>query len=277
MPVQDLDHAANEESVFEKIKKIDKNGMEYWSGRELMEVFNYSQWQTFLRVINKAKQACTNSGNDVDDQFIVVDELIEVGKGALYKAKGYHLTRYACYLVAQNGNSSKEPIALAQTYFAIQTRRQETFEQLPEEEKRLIKRKHVTEHNKELNKAAHESGVENFAYFHNKGYKGMYDGRTKKQVQQYKNIGEDNIFDRAGSAELAANDFRITQTTQKLNSHLKDKEKIGQAKAGETHYNIGKITREAMKKAGNPMPEDLKPEVHIKKVEEKKRPKLGLR
>jgi len=187
---------------FEDSKKIDENGDEYWVARELMKIFDYSQWQSFLPVINKAKRACTNSGKNVDDQFMVVNELIEVGKGALYKAKGYHLTRYACYLIAQNGDSSKETIALAQTYFAIQTRRQEAFDQLPEEERRLIKRKHVSDHNRMLNKTAGDSGVENFGYFHNKGYEGMYEGKNKKQIQSYKNIGNDDPLDRAGFVDI---------------------------------------------------------------------------
>jgi len=283
--MNDLSTSFSSKNPFEESKKIDKNGNEYWIARELMKIFDYSQWQRFIPVIDKARQACTNSGKNVDDQFIVVDELIEVGRGALYKTKGYHLTRYACYLIAQNGNPSKKFIALAQTYFAIQTRRQEAFDQLPEEERRLIKRKHVSDHNIELGKVAGDSGVENFGYFHNKGYEGMYAGTNKMQIQRYKGIGDDNPLDRAGTVELAANDFRITQTAQKLSSHLKNNEKLGQAKASQTHYDIGKITREAMGKAGNPMPEDLKPEIHIKDLKKKKkleremrdRPQLGLK
>ena len=248
---------------FEGIKKIDESGIEYWEARELMPLLGYFKWSNFDSVvIEKAKVACENSGQAVSNHFADVGKMVILGSGSKREVKEYRLSRYACYLVAQNGDSSKQEIALAQTYFAIQTRRQEIFQQLDEGEQRLFLRGKVKVHNKELNTTAYLSGVKNFGKFNNAGYLGLY-GMNKSRVQQKKRIGKDDVLDRAGSTELAANLFRITQTDEKLK-----REKIkGEGKATFTHIIVGQKVRKSIKDIGGTMPEDLPPEPHIKELE----------
>lgn len=253
---------------FEDIKKIDQDGVEYWEARELMVILEYTQWRNFENVIEKAKSACKLSGQAIPDHFADVSKVIKAGKGATPSIQDYKLSRYACYLIAQNGDSTKEPIALAQTYFATQTRKQEIFETLTEDQKRLMTRDEVTSHNKKLFKTAQDSGVRNFGKFNDAGYLGLY-GLTNKEIQQRKSIGKDKVLDRAGATELAANLFRITQTDEQLKSRLHKGEKIGEPSASKAHFVVGGKVRKAIKDIGGTMPEDLSPQEHINTVKKR--------
>ncbi len=210
--------------IFEDIKKINEIGQEYWSARELFSVLEYIKWDKFLNVIEKAKKACKNSGQHPDNHFPRVEKLVEIGSGALRDIGDIFLTRYACYLIVQNADPSKEVVALGQTYFAVQTRKQELqeeFEQLrDEDEKRLFLRKEMSEHNKKLADAAKKAGVIKpweYAVFQNHGYMGLYNGLGAKEIHAKKGLKKSqNILDHMGSTELAANLFRATQTEEKL-------------------------------------------------------------
>ena len=204
-----------------------------------------------LKKIDKAKIACQNSNAQVVDHFIDISKMVQIGSGAYRKQLDYHLTRYACYLIAQNGDARKKVIALAQTYFAIQTRKQELTEQeyrnLTEDEKRLYQRNLTRKGNYSLNQTAKKAGVKNFDKFHNAGYKGLYNGETADDIAKRKGLRyRENILDNMGSEELAANLFRITQTESRLKRDKVDTEK----KACDTHNKIGKIVRKAIKQAG---------------------------
>lgn len=168
---------------FENIKKIDENGIEYWEARELMLLLEYTKWDNFEKVIAKAKEACINSSQTITNHFLEVGKMVPIGSGAQREMKEYRLSRYACYLIAQNGDSSKQAIAIAQTYFAIQTRTQEVFQQLNENEKRLFVRGEIKDHNRKLFATAKQAGVNNFARFNNAGSEGLYNMR-KDQIQQ---------------------------------------------------------------------------------------------
>lgn len=253
---------------FEDIKRIDENGVEYWEARELMTILEYSEWRNFGKVIKKAMSACTLSQQDIPDHFVDINKVIKGGKGAVYSILDYKLSRYACYLIAQNGDPSKESIALAQTYFATQTRKQELFEALSDDEKRLLTRGEVKNYNKKLFKTARDSGVRNFGKFNDAGYLGLY-GLTCKQIQQKKQIGDDKILDRAGATELAANLFRITQTDGQLRSRLYKGEEIGEGRASKTHFVVGGKVRKAIKDIGGTMPEDLSAQEHIDVVKKR--------
>jgi len=206
---------------FEDIKHIDENGIEYWYARELMHVLQYARWENFKKVIEKAMAACENSKISTKDCFLDVTKPIITGKGREDFIEDYKLTRYACYLIAQNGDSRKEVIALAQTYFAIQTRKQEISEKeyslLTEDEKRFYQRNLTRKGNYSLNQTAKNSGVKNFDKFHNSGYKGLYNGETADDIAKRKGLRyREDILDNMGSDELIANLFRISQTEQKL-------------------------------------------------------------
>ena len=257
------------EKVFEDIKHIDEEGNEYWLARELQIVLEYTQWRRFENVINKAKLACKNSVIDTNEQFANVGKLsITVNHGKRI-INDYKLSRYACYLIAQNGDPRKEVIALAQTYFAIQTRKQELSEkeyrELTEEEKRLYRRKQARKGNLNLNKTAVNSGVKDLARFHNAGYKGLYNGETANDIARRKKLRyREDILDNMGSEELVDNLFRIVQTEAKLKRDKVDNE----YSANSTHYEVGKEVRESIKRIGGTMPEDLpKPKVSIKELE----------
>ena len=257
---------------FEDIKHIDENGVEFWYARELMKILEYNKWENFEKVINKAKDACKNSGISVFEHFPDVRKLSKRANNAEIEIKDYKLTRYACYLIAQNGDSRKKVIALAQTYFAVQTRKQEITEKeysmLTEDEKRSYQRNLTRKGNYSLNQTAKKAGVKNFDKFHNAGYKGLYNGETADDIAKRKGLRyREDILDNMGSDELIANLFRISQTEQRLKRDNVDTEK----KACDTHNKIGKIVRKAIKEAGGTMPEDLPtPKKSLKQLEKEK-------
>ena len=264
------------EDNFESIKHIDENGIEYWYARELQNVLNYKEWRKFENVINKAKEACENSDISIFDHFVDVAKTIKMPKGAEKTIIDYRLTRYACYLIAQNGDSRKKAIALAQTYFAVQTRKQELtrqeYEQLSEDEKRLYTRKNVKDKNKYLFDTAKLAGVKNYGKFNNYGYRGLYNGETAKDIANRKGISEkEDILDYMSSTELAANLFRITQTDEVLKNKKIDNEED----ACKTHHNVGQAVRQTIKRIGGTMPEDLPtPSKSAKQIENEKNKQL---
>ena len=261
---------------FEDIKHIDENGIEFWYARELQKVLDYKEWRKFENVIQKAIMACKNTGISEVDHFVGADKMVQIGSGAERKQKDYKLTRYACYLIAQNGDSRKKVIALAQTYLAIQTRKQEISEKeyslLTEDEKRFYQRNLTRKGNYSLNQTAKNAGVKNFDKFHNSGYKGLYNGETADDIAKRKGLRyREDILDNMGSEEFAANLFRITQTESKLKRDNISTEK----EANKTHYNIGKNIREVIAKNGGTMPENLPtPEKSLKQLEKESKKKL---
>jgi len=264
------------EDNFESIKHLNENGVEYWYARELQNVLNYKEWRKFANVINKAKEACENSGISVFEHFVDIDKTIKMPKDAEKTIADYKLTRYACYLIAQNGDSRKKAIALAQTYFAVQTRKQELtrqeYEHLSEDEKRLYTRKNVKDKNKYLFDTAKLAGVKNYGKFNNYGYRGLYNGETAKDIANRKGILEkEDILDYMSSTELAANLFRITQTDEVL----KNKNINNEDDACKTHHNVGQAVRQTIKRIGGTMPEDLPtPSKSAKQIEKEKSKKL---
>jgi DNA-damage-inducible protein D len=269
-------------SKFEDIKHINEIGQEYWSARELYAVLEYIKWDKFLNVIEKAKQACKNSGQAPEDHFPRMEKMVEIGSGAQRDIGDIHLSRYACYLIVQNADPSKEVVAMGQTYFAIQTRKQEVLEESfgklqSEEAKRLFLRKEMAEHNKQLADAAKKAGVIKpweYAIFQNHGYMGLYNGLGAKDIHSKKGLKKSqNILDHMGSTELAANLFRATQTEEKLK-----RENIkGKQKANQTHFEVGQKVRQTIKELGGTMPENLPTEDSIKSIESEKKKKLNLK
>lgn len=256
-------------TTFEDIRHVDENGREYWSARELMVILEYSKWDNFKNVIEKAMEACKNSQMSVSDHFPEAGNMINLGKGGKRTVSDYRLSRYACYLIVQNGDPSKEVVALGQTYFATQTRRQELSDQEREDLQRLAIRNEVKEHNKKLVDTARQSGVidnKDFAIFQNNGYKGLYGGMGAKEIGHYKGLKpRQQILDHMGSTELAANLFRATQTEEKLR-----RENIyGKVNANQAHYEVGKKVRDTIMELGGTMPEDLPCCEDIKKIERK--------
>ena len=257
------------EKIFEDIKQIDEFGNEYWSARELQKILEYKEWRKFAGVISKAKIACTNSDMSADDQFVGADKLVSIGSKSFRRIENYKLTRYACYLIAQNGDPRKEVIALAQTYFAIQTRKQELTEkeycELTEDEKRFYQRNLTRKGNYSLNIAAKNAGVKNFDKFHNSGYKGLYNGETAADIAKRKGLRyREDILDNMCSEELVDNLFRIVQTEKKL----KNDNITSEQKANETHYEVGQKVRKAIEDIGGAMPEDLPtPDKSLKELE----------
>ena len=256
-------------NIFDTIKHVDDYGNEYWLARELMILLGYSKWENFHKVIKNAITACKNSNYNVSECFPEVRKTSKMPNGGVKKIIDYKLSRYACYLIAQNGDSRKKVIALAQTYFAIKTRQQELSEKdyaiLTEDEKRFYQRNLTKKGNYSLNQIAKLAGVKNFDKFHNAGYKGLYNGETANDIAKRKDLRyREDILDNMGSIELAANLFRITQTEQKLkNDNIK-----GENRANNTHYNMGKDIRKFILKQGGTMPEDLPtPKKSLKELE----------
>ena len=262
--------------TFEDIKHIDENGVEFWYARELMIILEYRQWRRFENVITKAKESCKNSDISVIEHFANVGKLSKRANNAEVEINDYKLSRYACYLIAQNGDSRKKVIALAQTYFAVQTRKQEITEKeysmLSEDEKRFYQRNLTRKGNYSLNQTAKKAGVKNFDKFHNAGYKGLYNGETADDIAKRKGLRyREDILDNMGSDELIANLFRISQTEQKLR---KDNVQ-GEKEANKTHYKIGKNIREVIAKNGGTMPEDLPtPKKSLKELEKENNKKI---
>jgi len=255
--------------LFESIKHIDEYGNEYWEAREIMPALQYSNWQNFEKIIYKAKIACENSNINILEHFIDVSKTIAMPKNASKEINDYKLSRYACYLIAQNGDSRKKTIALAQTYFAIQTRKMEInekeYSKLTEDEKRLYQRNLTRKGNYSLNQVAKKSGVKSFDKFHNYGYKGLYNGLTADDIAKRKCLRyREDILDNMGSDELIINLFRISQTEQKL---YKDNIKT-EKEANATHYKVGSRIRDTIKDLGGVLPEDLPtPNKSLKQIE----------
>ena len=260
------------EKVFEDIKHIDENGNEYWLARELMEVLEYKEWRKFNKVIQKATEACKRSNYYILDHFVLKDKMVNIGSNTSRNIKDYKLSRYACYLIVQNCNPRIKIIALAQTYFAIQTRKQELSEKeyslLTEDEKRFYRRKQVKNGNYNLNKTAVNSGVKDLARFHNAGYKGLYNGETADDIFKRKKLRyREDILDNMGSEELADNIFRIAQTEAKLKRDSVDNEYT----ANSVHYEVGREVRNSIERLGGTMPEDLPtPDKSLKELEKEK-------
>lgn len=268
------------ETIFEQIRHIDNNGEEFWYARELQKVLEYTEWRNFTKVIAHAIKAAEKSIGSSEDHFVEVNKMIELGKTARRVVEDYRLSRYACYLIAMNGDPSKEVIALAQTYFAVKTRQQELIEdydRLSEEQKRLAIRREMSEHNKSLAEAAQRAGVDtpqDYAIFQNKGYQGLYGGLGVREIHARKGLKKsEKILDHMGSTELAANLFRATQTDEKLR-----RENIqGKENANQTHYAVGRKVRQTIKELGGTMPEDLPtPEKSIRQIERDQRNRPSL-
>ena len=260
-----------DESIFENIKHILEDGTEYWNARELQHVLEYNDWRNFLKVVDKAKIACENSGILVEEHFVDVNKSSPMPNGGTRIIDDVQLSRYACYLIMQNGDPRKEVIAIGQTYFAVKTRQQEIIENydvLTEEQKRLAIRNEIVAHNKALAEAAKQAGITEpveYAVFQNWGYKGLYGGMDMRAIHQHKGLKKSQkILDHMGSTELAANLFRATQTEEKLR-----RDNIqGKSEANRTHYEVGAKVRQTIKELGGTMPEDLPtPEKSIKQIE----------
>ena len=259
------------ENVFENIKHVDENGNEYWYARELQTMLGYKEWRLFSAVIEKAQIACSQSNNQINSNFGVYPKIVKTGVSTK-NIIDYKLSRYACYLIVQNANPKFEAVALGQTYFAIQTRKQELTEKeysmLTEDEKRLYRRKQTKDGNKILYKIARDKGVKNFDRFTNAGYKGLYNGETADDIAKRKGLRyREDILDNMGSAELGANIFRITQTEALLEKQEEPNEQI----ATNTHYKVGKAVRDTIKNLGGTMSEDLPtPKKSLKQLEKEK-------
>jgi len=247
---------------FESIKKMDEFGHEYWEARELMPLVGYERWEKFNQAILRAKAACVSTGQAVPDHFRGAAKMIKIAKNtpkeAFRKIVDFRLSRFGCYLIAQNGDPRKPEIAFAQVYFAVQTRKQELYETLDDDGKRLFTRQQVVSHNKQLFDTAKKAGVGDFGKFNNAGYLGLY-GLTAEDIKRRKGIGQDDILDRAGSTELAANLFRITQTDAKLKKDRVNGEDVATA----THHDVGRKVRRTIEQIGGTMPEELPPEEHV--------------
>ena len=265
------------QSLFDEIRHEDEQGTEYWLSRELAKALSYSDYRNFVSVINKAMEACLNSGGTIENHFGDVTEMVSIGYGVQREIKEIKLSRYACYLIVQNADPSKEVVAIGQTYFAIQTRTQELQEeeqpQLTEEEqKRLFLRGEMTRHNAQLAAAAQEAGVKtslDYAVFQNHGYRGLYGGLEAKDIQARKGLKKSqHILDHMGSTELAANLFRATQTEEKIR-----RERIrGKQNANRVHEEVGAKVRQTIEEIGGTMPEDLPTADSIKRIEKKLNP-----
>jgi DNA-damage-inducible protein D len=264
--------AQQHHATFEGIRRLDPNGHEYWLARQLARVLEYSEYRHFLPVIERAQTACRQSQHSIGDHFEDVLEMVDIGSGAQRQVEDVRLSRYACYLIVQNGDPSKPVIANGQTYFALQTRRQELaddakFAQLNEADKRLAIRNELANHNKQLAAAAKDAGVQtplDYAVFQDHGYKGLYGGLGHKDIHARKGLSKSQkILDHMGSTELAANLFRATQTEEKLR-----REQVrGKARANQTHHEVGRKVRQTIAELGGTMPENLpKPEKSIQQL-----------
>ncbi len=263
-------------SPFERIRQVEEE-REFWSARDLADVLGYTQWRNFEQAISRAIRACRTSGQDPADHFADLSKMITIGKGGQRRVKDYQLSRYACYLIIQNADPEKEIVALGQTYFAVQTRRQEVadaeiLEGLNENQRRLYLRGQLADHNRNLSEAANQAGVvtaQDFGIFHDHGYMGLYGGLRAQDIHHHKGLKKSqHILDHMGSTELAANLFRATQTEEKLR-----REQIATKDgANAAHYQVGQVVRRTIQELGGTMPEHLPtPETSIKQLEAEER------
>ena len=266
-------------NTFERIKRVSPEGHDFWSARDLARVLEYTDFRNFIAVITKAREACAKSGHAVSDHFVDINEMVSIGSGAQRALEDWALSRYACYLVIQNADPGKPLVALGQSYFAVQTRRQELAdaEALQEEQKRLLLRGEMKRHNKNLAGIARQSGVVqpvDYAVFMDHGYCGLYGGLTRRDIHARKRLKpQEHILDHMGSLELAANLFRTTQAEDKLRrENVRNKDR-----ANRIHHEVGRKVRKTIQELGGTMPENLPAAESIKKVEsrEKKRLKAG--
>jgi DNA-damage-inducible protein D len=269
------------DNTFERIKQVNERGGEFWSARELAKVLEYSDFRNFITVVTKAREACVISGHKVSDHFVGITEMVGIGSGAKRELDDWALSRYACYLVIQNADPCKPLVALGQTYFAVQTRRQELADDaaVKEDKTRLRLRAEIKKHNKYLAGVAKEAGViqpVDYAIFMDHGYRGLYGELTRRDIHRRKKLTtKQNILDHMGSTELAANLFRATQTEEKLR-----REKVrSKGHANQIHHQVGRKVRQTIRELGGTMPENLPVAESIKKVEsrEKKRLKAELK
>ena len=262
-------------SPFEQIKRTNAAGMEFWSSRNFAEVLGYGDYRNFEGVIEKAKLSCFNSGHRIEDHFVDVTEMIEIGKGGQRPVKTVLMSRYACYLAIQNADPKKEIVAQGQTYFAIQTRRQELDDERIEEKRRVLLREEMRRHNIQLADAAKGAGVVqpiDYAVFQNHGYMGLYGGLKMEDIHRRKRLKKSQkILDHMGSTELAANLFRATQAEEKLR---RDKVK-GKDAANRTHHIVGAKVRQTIQELGGTMPEDLPVAESVRKIESQVRKQIG--
>lgn len=251
---------------FEKIKHTASNGMDYWLSRDLATTLGYADYRNFEQVLAKAKQACLKSGQRIEDHFGDVTKMVDIGSGAQREQSSTKMSRYACYLAIQNADPSKEAVALGQTYFASQTRRQELNDNQLEAERRLLLRDEMRAHNVKLADAAKVAGVVqplDYAIFQNHGYKGLYGGLEAKAIKARKGLGEKHkLLDHMNSTELAANLFRATQTEEKL----KREQIKGKDAANQTHFEVGKKVRKTIEDLGGTMPEELPAAENINQI-----------
>ncbi len=258
--------------ALEQKKRVHQNGNPFWIGREIMDILDYKDWRVFAALVERAKEACEKSGNFSSDHFVPYPEKVGVGSGAFRERENYKLSKYACYLIAMNGDSSKPQIATAQTYFAVQTHKQETEEALTDLDRRLLVRDRLRNANRRLSGAAKSAGVRNnmFGVFHDAGFRTLYGGQGQAEIKKLKKIPEgEELLDCMGRTELTYNEFRVVLTEDKLS---KDKER-GEQKAIDTHRNVGRAVRETIKSVGGTMPEKLTPEPSLKKLTVGKRKK----
>ena len=278
MSSDDIETGVPNVSPFEAIRKEDEDGNEYWSARELARILGYTEYSKFKNAIQKAEEACQHSNQAISDHFAHVSDMISVGKGARRKVEDVRLTRYACYLIVQNADPSKPIVALGQSYFAVQTRRQELADELAgisEDQLRLLRRPQMTIHNSQLAEAAQNSGVIksiDFAIFQDHGYMGLYGGLKAKDIHEHKGLKKSQeILDYMGSDELAANIFRASQTKQKL-----EREQVkGKENANRVHHQVGKKVRQTIQELGGTLPEDLPtPTESIQQLQRKEQKRL---
>lgn len=269
-------------SPFEVIRRVSEEGNEYWSARDLARILGYKEWRNFTTAIEKAKEACEGSGQGVSDHFVGFNKMVQLGSGAQRKTEDYHLSRYACYLIVQNADPSKAIVAIGQTYFAVQTRRQELADELaalPEDQKRLILRSEVAIFNAQLAETAQQAGViepRDFAIFQDHGYMGLYGGLKENDIHTRKGLTSEKqkILDYMVSEELGANIFRVTQADAKL----KREQVKGKDKANRTHYQVGREVRKTIKRLGGTMLEDLPtPKESIQELQHKEQKHLAQR
>jgi DNA-damage-inducible protein D len=242
---------------------VTSKGFPFWYGRDVMAILAYENWDNFKNIVEKAVVACNNSGKFSNNHFLEIKEMVDIGSGAKRARENFVLSKYACYLIAMNGDTGKPEVATAQSYFAIQTTQREVEQSLNEGQRRLLLRNRVKDANRKLSDAAKTAGVQNFAFFQDAGYKGLYGDIGLKVVRSRKGIpANEDFLDCIDREELAANEFRITQTEAKL----RRENILGEQKANQTHYEVGRKVRKTIEEIGGTMPEELPAAPSIKKL-----------